>query len=132
MKDTWYGSPYEPTSGQIGAIYVMLGLVIFFLIVMMLWIIFPQTFGDDTEDKGTDTLQTQLLERAREWNIQKAMNDTLATAERFNNEYGECVKSESGEYEYCITDHDFYSYKELQNKTFFCEEDDECVFGDKK
>ena len=33
------------------------------------------------EDKGAPTLKEQLLERAREWNIQKAINDTLKTAE---------------------------------------------------
>lgn len=41
-------------------------------------------YADDTEDKGAPTLKEQLLERAREWNIQKAMNDTLALADKYD------------------------------------------------
>ena len=55
--------------------------------------------GDDTEDKGTPTLKAQLLERAREWNINKAMNDTMQTAERFN-DVGMCFNSQDAADEY--------------------------------
>lgn len=54
--------------------------------------------GDDTEDKGTATLKAQLLERAREWNINKAVNDTLTIADRFNTSM--CFNSQDAADEY--------------------------------
>lgn len=59
-------------------ISIVIGTLITFAIIDM-----NTAHGDDTEDPGTPTLNEQLLERAREWNIQKAINETLATAERF-------------------------------------------------
>ena len=61
-------------------------MIAFLLIIIANLIMFYQkgVFGDDTADEGRPTLNEQLLERAREWNIQKAINETLATAERFD------------------------------------------------
>ena len=55
----------------------------------------PKAYGDDNEDEVglcirgykthcQPTLEELLLERAREWNINKAMNETRELAERFD------------------------------------------------
>lgn len=40
-------------------------------------------YGSALEDPLEPTLKEKLLQRAQEWNIQTAINETLALAERF-------------------------------------------------
>ena len=67
-----------------------MSIFVYLIAISLIWSIattvifwFDSVHGDDTEDPGTSTLKAQLLERAREWNIQRAINDTLLTADRF-------------------------------------------------
>lgn len=57
-----------------------IGMIISTMLFFSLF--FPIAHGTAIEDP-LPTLQEKLLERAREWNIQKAINETLALAERF-------------------------------------------------
>jgi hypothetical protein len=78
---------------------------LYLIIISLIWtltvgviMLLDTAHGDDTEDKGRPTLKAQLLERAREWNIQKAMNDTLTIADRFNTSM--CFNSQDAADEY--------------------------------
>ena len=58
-------------------------LLLMITAVMVFFILFfPIAHSDDSEDPGW-SIWDQILERAREWNIQKAINETLALADRF-------------------------------------------------
>jgi hypothetical protein len=75
----------EFLSSNVFLYLIIIALIWTIILGVILWLdIHPTAHGDDTEDKGTATLKAQLLERAREWNINKAINDTLATAGRFD------------------------------------------------
>lgn len=60
------------------ALYII--AVFFFALAVIMGV--QIIFGDDTEDKGKDWIDV-MLQRVEEWNIQKAINETMTTAERF-------------------------------------------------
>ena len=67
---------------NIESFLVLVAISAFVIAIAFLVIIQIKAYGTALEDKGT-SLKEQLLERAREWNIQKEINETLLIADRY-------------------------------------------------
>jgi hypothetical protein len=64
--------------------YLITISVIWIVTIFVILLISNIALGDDTEDHGRLPLYDRLLKNAREWNIMKLINETLAMSERFN------------------------------------------------
>ena len=69
--------------------------------VMVIWSI-PLAFGTAIEQQNP-TWQEQLRDRAAEWNVMTAINQTLDRADNFTYSKGDyCSADEWGHVEYCV------------------------------
>lgn len=67
---------------EVVLLFVSIAVIMVFCVIAIQMIEIVYVHGSAIEDKQP-TLNEKLLERAKEWNIQKAINETLETAERF-------------------------------------------------